>query len=547
MAPLSHYFHALIFRLTGVGYMHLVWVNFLIYLAILALIYRGVRLGWGRTAAFASSLAFVVIFSFNQLLGTGNYNFLSPYAHETTHGFLLVLVLIHLWASWLENPRRRKIVSAGLCCGLCALLKVEVLFAAGMVTAGALLIAVLTVKDLRRFQPWLSIAGPFFLAGWLPPLVATLVLWHDGGFPLATAFTWANLAWTGLFVYKNIVSDPLQLQMMGLADIPTNLASILIYGGVSVAGVFLLAAICQRMKPLKGMALLGLLLPGVAGLASYWLPWTEWGTTFPAWLCTILIIILRENRPADRQTGPTAVHSASVRWLFVLAAVAFLARMSFNPRIYHYGYCQAALSGVVIVATGFRTLPDLFTLRSSNRILYLASLGIFFAVGLWTIEEQSRQVLSLKTQRIGEGVDQFYGFTPSVDPTSALLEAARKMLSGKTDCRNLLVVPEGVTLNYLLRKPVPISAYNFNPYWLQWRDQILDGLQKHPPDYVVLITRDMREYGMNYFGDSPEHGAKIMAWIRGNYQPIWQAGGNPLDMSQRGVVILQKAEKAPSR
>ena len=101
-------------------------------------------------------------------------------------------------------------------------------------------------------------------------------------------------------------------------------------------------------------------------------------------------------------------------------------------------------------------------------------------------------------------------------------------------------------LNYLLRRPIPISAYNFNPYWLNWRDKILDGLQKNPPDYVVLITRDMREFGMNYFGDSPEHGKAIMAWIMRNYQQVWQAGGNPLDMNQRGAVILRKARETPA-
>jgi hypothetical protein len=164
------------------------------------------------------------------------------------------------------------------------------------------------------------------------------------------------------------------------------------------------------------------------------------------------------------------------------------------------------------------------------------------ALGLWRIDEQSYQILSFKTQPIGEGADQFYGFSAQVDATSTLLEGARTTLSARTDCRSLLVIPEGVMLNYLLRKPVPISAYNFNPYWLNWRDQILVGLRKAPPDYVALITRDMREYGMNYFGDSPEHGVKILTWIQTKYRQVWRAGGHPLDMNQRGVIILRKAK-----
>jgi hypothetical protein len=191
--PLSQYFNALIFRVTGVGYMHLVWANLLIYLAIVALIYRGLRMGWGRLAAFAGSLVFVAVFSFNQLVGIANYNFLSPYSHETTHGFLLILILIHLWVSWLRAPGCWKVVSAGFCCGLCVLLKVEIIFVAVIVTAGALVRGFLERDGLRRFAGWLPVAVPFLVAGCLPPLIATLMFWWDGGFSLTAAFTRTSL------------------------------------------------------------------------------------------------------------------------------------------------------------------------------------------------------------------------------------------------------------------------------------------------------------------------------------------------------------------
>ena len=544
--PLSHYFNSLVFSVMGVGYMNLVWINLLVYLAILALLYQGVRMGWGPLAAFAGSLIFVTVFSFSQLVGIANYNFLSPYSHETTHGFLLILILIHLWASWLRTPRRWKVVSAGLCFGLCVLLKVEVIFVAVIVTAGAWLIAFLEGNGLRRFRAWLPIALPFLLAGSLPSLFATLLFWQEGGFSLATAFCWANIAWTGLFVYKNIVSDPLQLQLLGVADLPVNLATLVIYGGISVAGVAGLAVLCQRLKPWKRFDYRWILLLAVAGLASFWLPWIEWGVTFPAWLCVALFIALRRRLPEDRP-APAAAQSAGLRWLFLLAAGAFLARMALNPRIYHYGYYQAALAGVVIVASGFRSIPDLFRLQKSARALYLGALGFFLAIGLWKIEERSRLVLNLKTQPVGEGVDQFYGFPANVEAASGLIESARQTLSARADCNSLLVAPEGVMLNYLLRKPVPISAYNFNPYWLNWREKILDGLQKAPPDYVVLISRDMREYGMESLGDSPAHGQAILAWIKANYVLVWRAGGNPLDVKERGVVVLRKTSTAPAR
>jgi hypothetical protein len=105
------------------------------------------------------------------------------------------------------------------------------------------------------------------------------------------------------------------------------------------------------------------------------------------------------------------------------------------------------------------------------------------------------------------------------------------MLSERADCHSLLVIPEGVMLNYLLRKPTPTKAYNFTPDWLDRRDQVLDGLQRTPPDYVVLITRDMREFGVDHFGDSPEHGEEILKWVRAG------SGLTTLKYGTRGAIL----------
>src|SRR5215831_13968845 len=92
--PLSPYLNSLFFRIGGVGLTTLVTANTIIYAAILALLYYLVRAGWGRWAALTSCAFFVGVFSFSQLVGIDNYNFLTPYSHEMTHGTLLILCLI---------------------------------------------------------------------------------------------------------------------------------------------------------------------------------------------------------------------------------------------------------------------------------------------------------------------------------------------------------------------------------------------------------------------------------------------------------------------
>jgi hypothetical protein len=98
--------------------MTLVVANLLVYSAILGLLYYLVRVGWGRWAAFASGAFFVGVFSFSHLVGVDNYNFLTPYSHEMTHGTLLVLCLVLVLRRAVRSLSAVHVTAAGLLAGL---------------------------------------------------------------------------------------------------------------------------------------------------------------------------------------------------------------------------------------------------------------------------------------------------------------------------------------------------------------------------------------------------------------------------------------------
>jgi hypothetical protein len=54
----------------------------------------------------------------------------------------------------------------------------------------------------------------------------------------------------------------------------------------------------------------------------------------------------------------------------------------------------------------------------------------------------------------------------------------------------------------------------------------------------------MREYGVQRFGDSPEHGQKLVDYITKNYQTIYSFGGDPFNPDQLGLIILAPKPKA---
>jgi hypothetical protein len=62
-------------------------------------------------------VAVLVVSGFLQLDGVGNYNFVTPYAHEATHGIAISVGLLLAWHAALTSGRPRFSAAAGLLFG----------------------------------------------------------------------------------------------------------------------------------------------------------------------------------------------------------------------------------------------------------------------------------------------------------------------------------------------------------------------------------------------------------------------------------------------
>src|SRR5438874_1108910 len=84
--PLSVYFNGLLFALFGAG-QHVIWyANLLILAAMILMLYALVRELSGRFAALVCGLAFIAVFAFPHYVVVSNYNYVTPYTQEMTHG-----------------------------------------------------------------------------------------------------------------------------------------------------------------------------------------------------------------------------------------------------------------------------------------------------------------------------------------------------------------------------------------------------------------------------------------------------------------------------
>ncbi|MDB6108547.1 MAG: 4-amino-4-deoxy-L-arabinose transferase and related glycosyltransferase of family, partial [Pedosphaera sp.] len=127
--PLSLCFNAGLFKCFGPGMMVLVTANLVIYGLILSLAYAAFRLAWGRLGAFVAAVVFISVFSFSHLTSVGNYNFVTPYTHESTHGILLLLATALIAVRWSRQKSRKLAFALGLCGGVAVVMKPEFMLA----------------------------------------------------------------------------------------------------------------------------------------------------------------------------------------------------------------------------------------------------------------------------------------------------------------------------------------------------------------------------------------------------------------------------------
>lgn len=85
--------------------------------------------------------------------------------------------------------------------------------------------------------------------------------------------------------------------------------------------------------------------------------------------------------------------------------------------------------------------------------------------------------------------------------------------------RSLAVFPEGVALNYLTATPTPLTYHTFTP--VETADpaveaDVLRELEARPPERVVVVDRDVREFGSRGFG--VDYDLRIAAWLRSRYR-----------------------------
>jgi len=541
--PFSMYCDAALFRVFGPGIMVLVVANLFIYALILLLAYGAFRMAWGPPGAFAALAVFISVFSFSHLLSVGNYNYATPYAPEVSQGMLLILIAAILVARWCRGPSRKLAFLIGLCAGLSAVMKPEFMLSMGVLALAAYSFRVAQGQRLKGDE-----LAAIFAGGVLPTIV--FAAWFARVESFKAALIDASQAWWLLLVNQKQAALAVQGNFLGVNHVSQNMINEV---GAAALALIVMGAICAMgwliSRPWPTLMWLAMVLViraaivlAAAVLICYVpLPggWIEVGRCLPGLVVILLVMAGLRLRREMKATGRAAERTV-MAFVLVLLAGAMLARMPLYARVYHFGFFQAALAGMVVAAAMVTEAPRFSGSNRWDRGIAILIGLLVLTMGCAAIAEKSYKIRVDQTEPVGEGRDRFYSTTRTIDGTGAVVNWAAERLRTTPPEATVLVMPEGLMINYLSRRR------SVDPGWLvgEKETDFVHRLADKSPDYVILITRDMVEYGIPRFGAPGNYGYESVKWVAANYSFVEGFGGDPLGPDGRpGAVILKLKPK----
>ena len=518
--PLSQYFNAACFGILGTSYRTLILVNHALVALAGWLLWGLVRGMSSRACAFVAVASWLLLCCFLQLDIIGNSNWIAPYSHEITHGSLAAFAALRAWQVHLAGRRAWPLLVAGLASGLAFLTKPEVLFA----LAAAGLAAIYLRAQKKRWQP---VEVAVLAGGFAAPILGALaLLWTS--MPLdkalhATLGGWAHVLNSELtnqifYTRSQGTHDPLA-SLSTLAIVASLWASL-----VALGLVLARASKSRRLAWIGGVVAFGLVIAtswdleareSVTGLFERAGRLFDEGMS-PLPLAVALALLWRWRRTRDKgheaeQDESHARHAGA--FVFEVFALVLLSKIVLHARIKHYGFALAAPALVVVIVHGFYEIPRRLNTRSLGGAAVRATL-VGALLGLCLIAlRHNYGYETRKKHLVGEGADQM-----RCDHSGLLLADLVSIVERRsTRDSSLLVLPEGIQLNYLTRRKNPTGIVNFMPpeYLMFGEDAILERLQANPPDAIVINHRKTSEYGLPFFGR--DYGRETMRWVLDRY------------------------------
>lgn len=538
--PLSPYVNALWFRVFGVGLRTLVLANLTIFGVLLFLCYSLLVQIGSRTSATLACLVLVFVFAFSRYVIAGNYNYLCPYSHEATHGVTLALASFYFVARYLHDGRMTNAALCGLCVGMVALTKPEILVAALPAAIVGLALGGFAADHGRSSIG--RTASVFFGALLAPPVLATALL--SLAMPVATAASGTLGGWKWV-LDADITALPFYQHSMGSQQALKHFGVLLVmlfwYGMVLgiPAGIGLLAW-PSRTAELATAAVCFFVVAGMLLVNFEKMPTSDAMRPLPLVMVAMMATAAVLWR---RQTDQESRRKLTLTIVLSLFGLLMLAKIILHARLSHYGFYLAMPGALVAIYALWDWAPRAFVAGGgSGRILraaFLAALMVFVLRCL----NATRENFATLTVPVGKGADAFLADSRGREVNRWLAELENLTPSQAT----LAVAPEGIMVNYLSRRRDPTPYISMMPVEVLMfgETKMLEALREHPPEYAIITDENMNDYGFADFKITNDGYADLLGtWFADHYQLVGQVPKDDRGLLH-GILLQYVQPEAP--
>ena len=534
--PLSPTFNALLFALFGTSIRTLVVANIVWIGVLLVVLYRLLSFIGSRFSATVACIAFALLFGFGTQRITGNYNNVCPYSHELTHGILLGLVSVVLLVRHRRTRALPALLGSGFAAGLVFLTKPETFLATAAACGIGLLLPLAT-----RTEPCESRARPALLAlaAALAPVAAAFAL-------LATAMPAGEALHGVLGAWPAVLGGiggrtGFYTAWAGLDFVWFHLRSTLVWFAASLAALlpFLALGLAIRRPGRRRLAVAAIAFVAAAGglgLVSSIIDWRGMGRPLPLYM---LLIAASAAAPLLRDRSHGRGEPAARRLAIVVLAVfalVLLLKLGLYSRIFFYGWALGMPATLLSIVALVDWLPDRVARRGgSGAVVRAASLGILSVVAAVHVQAIA-EPLATMTYQVGSGAESLRGDRRALTLLNTL-EAIEEHVGPE---ETLVVMPEGVIVNYLSRRVNPTPYYMFIPLEtiLYGEETMLAALEADPPDFILFAHRPTPEHGPEWAYFTATYGRRIGEWIDREYESLIQIEDPQMPEESFGRMLL---------
>jgi hypothetical protein len=539
--PFSVLWNGLWFSFFGATNTTLLWVNVCLLALASTLVFRLFRRWYGAWSAAAVVLTFFFCFAFSHSTEVGNYNYLVPYSAEALHGIYLGLAAVALAETFVARRSAGAAAALGVVAALAFLTKAEVALGALGVWAAAHLMAALVWHDARAcWQRCLISAGAF--AGTLVAIVLALTPWMS----LRQRLVFLAGAWRLSFTAA--AGTRWNVETMGFDAPLAHTLRLVASTGACVAlaaGVAIVALLITRARVSKSastaMSIAGAIV--LVLLTRRIELWVGLARSLPMWCALFIGVGLWHMVRGDADSlcarpGP---------WLWAVWAEGVIARMLLAARVEQYGFVQAMPAVLVLAGWLVACAPELAgRWRADRRLVLAASLALLVSFNAVNAQ-RSLRYLRAKTDLWLTPTVNMKVYGPDVDPRIPILRQAMGYLEQHLSAGDrLLIIPEGSFLAFSINKLMATRYPQLTPTEVAGfgETNIVDDFERHHPDVVVIVHKHTQPA---LFGQAPDYGQQIMAWVRGHYQRVALFGAEPHQAADRfGVEVFRRAAQAQS-